>query len=129
MSDVQTPARRFSITPGDFAREYGVLTIIVILMIGLSLISDSFLTARNLLNILNQSAPLAIIACALTLVIIGGGFDLSTGAIFGVASVAAEGFAAPGVVVGYTADPDVQNGKAFAAHGMQIAAGVPLQVG
>ena len=89
MSDVQTPARRFSITPGDFAREYGVLTIIVILMVGLSLISDSFLTARNLLNIVNQSAPLAIIACALTLVIIGGGFDLSTGAIFGVASVAA----------------------------------------
>jgi ribose transport system permease protein len=41
------------------------------------------------LNILNQSAPLFIIACALTLVIIGGGFDLSTGAIFGVASVSA----------------------------------------
>ncbi len=47
----------------------------------------------------------------------------------GVISVAADGFAAPGVVVGYTADPDVQNGKAFAAKGMQIAAGVPLQVG
>ena len=41
-------------------------------------------------------------------------------------SVSADGFAAPGVVVGYTADPDVQNGKAFAAEGMQIAAGVPL---
>jgi aspartate aminotransferase-like enzyme len=47
----------------------------------------------------------------------------------GVTSVAADGFAAPGVVVGYTDDPDVQNGKAFAAKGMQIAAGVPLQVG
>ena len=47
----------------------------------------------------------------------------------GVTSVAAEGYAAPGVVVGYTTDPDVQNGKAFAAKGMQIAAGVPLQVG
>ena len=47
----------------------------------------------------------------------------------GVTSVLADGFAAPGVVVGYTADPDVQNGKAFAAKGMQIAAGVPLQVG
>ncbi|UOA14277.1 aminotransferase class V-fold PLP-dependent enzyme [Sulfitobacter dubius] len=47
----------------------------------------------------------------------------------GVTSVAADGFAAPGVVVGYTADPDVQNGNAFAAQGMQIAAGVPLQVG
>jgi aspartate aminotransferase-like enzyme len=47
----------------------------------------------------------------------------------GVKSVAAEGFGAPGVVVSYTSDPDVQNGKKFAAEGLQIAAGVPLQVG
>lgn len=47
----------------------------------------------------------------------------------GVASVAAEGFAAPGVVVSYTDEPDVQNGKRFAAEGLQIAAGVPLQLG
>ncbi|MEQ6202660.1 aminotransferase class V-fold PLP-dependent enzyme [Sulfitobacter sp. HNIBRBA2951] len=47
----------------------------------------------------------------------------------GIASVAAEGFGAPGVVVSYTDDPDVKTGKAFAAQGMQIAAGVPLQVG
>lgn len=46
-----------------------------------------------------------------------------------VVSVAAAGFGAPGVVVSYTDNPDVQNGKAFAAKGMQIAAGVPLQVG
>ncbi|WP_170370715.1 aminotransferase class V-fold PLP-dependent enzyme [Ruegeria arenilitoris] len=45
----------------------------------------------------------------------------------GVVSVAAEGFGAPGVVVSYTEDPEVQNGKKFAALGMQIAAGVPLQ--
>ena len=45
----------------------------------------------------------------------------------GVTSVAAEGFEAPGVVVSYTTDPDVQNGKKFAAAGIQIAAGVPLQ--
>ncbi|MCB1340073.1 MAG: alanine--glyoxylate aminotransferase family protein [Pseudooceanicola sp.] len=45
----------------------------------------------------------------------------------GVVSVAAEGFGAPGVVVSYTADPDIQNGRKFAALGMQIAAGVPLQ--
>ncbi|MBF9049393.1 aminotransferase class V-fold PLP-dependent enzyme [Roseobacter sp. HKCCD9010] len=46
----------------------------------------------------------------------------------GVKSVAAEGFGAPGVVVSYTDDPDIQNGSKFAALGMQIAAGVPLQV-
>jgi aspartate aminotransferase-like enzyme len=47
----------------------------------------------------------------------------------GVQSLAAEGFGAPGVVVSYTDDPEIQNGKKFAALGMQIAAGVPLQVG
>lgn len=47
----------------------------------------------------------------------------------GVVSVAAEGFQAPGVVVSYTTDPDIQNGSKFKALGYQIAAGVPLQVG
>ena len=47
----------------------------------------------------------------------------------GVRSVAAEDFAAPGVVVSYTDDPDIQNGKKFITQGLQIAAGVPLQVG
>ena len=44
----------------------------------------------------------------------------------GIKSVAAEGFQAPGVVVSYTDDMDIHNGKKFAAQGMQIAAGVPL---
>ena len=44
----------------------------------------------------------------------------------GLPSVAAEGFKAPGVVVSYTSDPEIQNGKAFIAQGVQSAAGVPL---
>lgn len=47
----------------------------------------------------------------------------------GFKSVAAPGFQAPCVVVSYTTDPDIQNGKKFMALGMQTAAGVPLQVG
>jgi aspartate aminotransferase-like enzyme len=47
----------------------------------------------------------------------------------GVPSVAAEGFKAPGVVVSYTDDAAVQNGAKFRDQGLQIAAGVPLQVG
>ena len=47
----------------------------------------------------------------------------------GFRSVAAEGFEAPGVVVCYTSDPDMQNTKKFAALGLQTAAGVPLMVG
>jgi aspartate aminotransferase-like enzyme len=45
----------------------------------------------------------------------------------GIASVAAPGFEAPGVVVSYTQDPEVQSSKKFLAQGLQTAAGVPLQ--
>lgn len=44
----------------------------------------------------------------------------------GYASVAAEGFQAPGVVVSYTDDADMKTGRRLAAAGIQIAAGVPL---
>ena len=47
----------------------------------------------------------------------------------GFESVAAPGFEAPGVVVSYTDDPEIQNGKRFLAQGLQVAAGVPLQCG
>jgi aspartate aminotransferase-like enzyme len=45
----------------------------------------------------------------------------------GIPSVAAEGFKAPGVVVSYTEDPDIQSSRKFLAEGLQTAAGVPLQ--
>jgi aspartate aminotransferase-like enzyme len=45
----------------------------------------------------------------------------------GLPSLAAKGFEAPGVVVCYTTDPDVQSGKKFLAAGLQIASGVPLK--
>jgi len=45
----------------------------------------------------------------------------------GIPSVAAEGFKAPGVVVSYTQDPEIQSGRKFLARGLQTAAGVPLQ--
>lgn len=45
----------------------------------------------------------------------------------GFPSVAAEGWKAPGVVVSYTTDPGIQNGKKFLDVGLQTAAGVPLQ--
>jgi aspartate aminotransferase-like enzyme len=45
----------------------------------------------------------------------------------GFRSVAAEDFQAPGVVVSYTGDADIHNGKKFTELGLQIAAGVPLK--
>lgn len=45
----------------------------------------------------------------------------------GFKSVAAPGFEAPGVVVCYTDDPEIQSARKFIAQGLQTAAGVPLQ--
>jgi aspartate aminotransferase-like enzyme len=45
----------------------------------------------------------------------------------GFPSVAAEGYEAPGVVVSYTDDPEIQSAKKFIPLGLQVAAGVPLQ--
>ena len=47
----------------------------------------------------------------------------------GFRSVAASGFQAPSVVVSFTDDDNLKNGGAFAANGVQIAAGVPLECG
>ena len=48
-------------------------------------------------------------------------------ASYGILSVAAPGFQAPGVVVSYTDDAGIQSGKKFLGVGLQTAAGVPLQ--
>ena len=45
----------------------------------------------------------------------------------GFPGVAAAGFEAPGVVVSYTTDPEIQSAKKFVGLGLQTAAGVPLQ--
>ncbi len=80
------PERRFGL---HLFRDYGIVVAFLALFITLSIASDAFLTSTNLLNILNQNAPLAIIACGGTLVIIAGGFDLSVGAIFALSGVVA----------------------------------------
>jgi ribose transport system permease protein len=62
-------------------RDYAIVVSFAALFIGLAVASDVFLTKTNLLNLLEQNAPLGIIALALTFVLITGEFDLSVGAI------------------------------------------------
>lgn len=70
-------------------RDYGIAGSFLALFITLSVWSDVFLTKTNLVNLLDQAAAVGIIACAGTLVIIAGGFDLSVGAIFAVSGIVA----------------------------------------
>lgn len=68
-------------------RDYGVVLAFIGLFITLSFSSDAFLTWANMKNLAFQTAPVGIIAVGGTLVFIGGGFDLSVGAISGFAAI------------------------------------------
>lgn len=63
----------------------GIAIPFVIVLVALSLISDSFLRFQNLANILDQQAGIIVVASAGTLVLIAGGLDLSVGAVYGLA--------------------------------------------
>lgn len=91
MSALRTAPRSFARRPqlSVLAREYGVVLSFSVLFVVLAIASPAFLTWTNLQNILTQNAPLAIIAVGATIVIIGGGFDLSVGTLFALAGVVA----------------------------------------
>lgn len=58
----------------------GAIAILVVLVIGFSLTTDTFLSQSNLLNILQQYSVVTILAVAQTIVIISAGIDLSVAA-------------------------------------------------
>jgi len=78
-------------------RNYGVLVSFAVLFAVLAFTATNFLTSGNLLNVLDQSTYLGIIAAAGTLVIIAGGFDLSVAGTFALAGVIAAKLATRGV--------------------------------
>lgn len=70
-------------------RDYGIVLAFLGMVVFLSLSSDVFLTSGNIQNVLNQSAAIALVAAAGTILIISGGFDLSVGATFALSGVIA----------------------------------------
>lgn len=80
-SSSETDRRTFAI------RDYGVVIGFVALFTALSIASPPFLTISNLKNLAYQAAPVGIMACGGTMVIIARGFDLSVGAITALAGI------------------------------------------
>jgi ribose transport system permease protein len=73
----------------EHVRDYGIVVFAIALFIYFSVASSVFLTSQNLLNVLFQNATIGIAACAVTLTIIAGNFDLSLGSIFVLSEVLA----------------------------------------
>ena len=61
------------------ARKYATLAILIVFVIAMSLLTERFLTFKNLTNVGRQLSFNAIISVAMTMVIISGGIDLSVG--------------------------------------------------
>ena len=82
-----------------FAGTMGPLIGLALLCLALTLTTDTFLTVRNILNVLDQITVLGIMAIGMTLVILIGGIDLSVGSVLALAAM----------VMGFVAHPDYLN--------------------
>jgi len=80
-----------------FFQKYGLALSFLTLCLGLTLASDRFLTADNLINILRQSAVNGIIAVGMMLVILTRGIDLSVGSTLAFSTIIATDLLRQGV--------------------------------
>lgn len=71
----------------DVINEFSLPILLVALVIFFSIMSERFLTPLNLTNILVQNVHVAIVACAVMIIMISGGCDLSIGYQMSVAAV------------------------------------------
>ena len=64
-----------------FVTRYGTIVALLVLVVVFSLASDKFLTSRNVITIMRQSAVLMVISAGITIAVAAGEFDLSLGQV------------------------------------------------
>jgi len=103
----------------------GVLPFLLIAaVIVFTLLSDNFLTWRNLLNVARQSVYLTLVSLGQMLAIVTGGFDLSVGTILALTSVVG----ATAIVATHALMPDAVWLAIFLGSVVGIAAGTAIGV-
>lgn len=99
----ETPDRKIAV--GEILHRYGSMVILVALLIFATLMSDVFLSERNILNVLRQIAGMSLMALGMLFVILTRGIDLSVGSIAALGSVLSAIMVqqyAPGLAIGAT---------------------------
>lgn len=87
-SAISAPKSRLAVSRDVIDVGYRLLAVAIICIV-LALVSDAFLTANNLLNVLRQASLVFFMASGLTLVILTGKIDLSIGATVGLSACVA----------------------------------------
>lgn len=67
--------------------KYGIYFVLLIMIILMSILSDVFLSPKNLFNVVRQISVTGLISLGVSLVIISKGIDLSSGSVLAVAAV------------------------------------------
>lgn len=88
----KTPAGG-SLSGGQIVQRYGIVIGLLLACLTLTLISDNFLTTRNVLNVLRQTSINGVLAIGMTFVILTRGIDLSVGSVVALSGVVAASFA------------------------------------
>jgi ribose transport system permease protein len=94
LAGVATPSP-YGVNPRirGWLRDYTVVLIVVLMFIVMSFAAPNFFSMRNFMNILDQNAPLMLVALGTTFVIIAGAFDLSSGQVLSLSGVFGAWFA------------------------------------
>ena len=75
----------------ELYRKYGIVCVMIVLFVVAAFLNENFTNPQNLINILLQITPIAIIAAAQTMLIVSGCIDLAAGAVAGLAACLAGG--------------------------------------
>ncbi len=71
----------------SLVNDYIMIFAVLFLVLVLSLMSDTFLSLTNLMNVLRQMSMVAILAVGMFFVMVGGGIDISVGSLVGLSSI------------------------------------------
>ncbi|WP_283675486.1 ABC transporter permease [Butyricicoccus sp. Marseille-Q5471] len=82
---MKTKEKKFNLA--ELYSKYGIFIILLVAVVIASLLSDTFLTPRNISNIIRQNAVVMIIAFGAQMVLITGEVDLSPGSVCAFAGV------------------------------------------
>ena len=88
LETTREPNQALALLRSSMGRNLGlVIALAIICAVGIATAGDRFATSANTLTILGQAATIGVISVGMTFVIIGGGIDLSVGAIVALSSV------------------------------------------
>lgn len=81
MSNNKKPLRREPLTDTQLLMTIAICIFVVMYVFSMIFFQGGFLRPQQIFDMLNDNAPLIIVSCGLTIVMIGGGIDISVGAV------------------------------------------------